>query len=258
MAAADARRLHPSVRGEVGGAERQPLHARRGAADLLHVRHAPRGLEDRVHEDRPVEAGLRLELGEQPVDVVDVLRPLDLGDHDDVEPVAGFEHGGGQVVETPRRVEAVDARPELRVAEVDLRGDLDETGARGVLLIGRHTVFEVGEQDVDRRCDVGHLRPHLLVGRREEVDHPARPERDLADGLGGPDGERSEEVLGRAHRPQPYETRPNRPKVTTRHRAARVVWARFRSADERNRARDRRVERRHSVRSSTRRPRFVA
>ena len=35
-----------------------------------------------------VEAGLGLELGEQAVDVVDVLGPLDLRDHDHVELVA--------------------------------------------------------------------------------------------------------------------------------------------------------------------------
>ena len=49
---------------------------------------ALRGLEDRVDEDRPVEARLGLELGEQAVDVVDVPGALDLGDHHHVELVA--------------------------------------------------------------------------------------------------------------------------------------------------------------------------
>ena len=35
---------------------------------------AERGLEDRVDEDRPLEPGLRLELRQQAVDVVDVPR----------------------------------------------------------------------------------------------------------------------------------------------------------------------------------------
>ena len=78
VAAADAGGLHPAVGGEVGRAEREALHARGGAADLLDVRHAAGGLEDRVHQDRPVEPGLGLELGEQPVDVVDVLGALHL------------------------------------------------------------------------------------------------------------------------------------------------------------------------------------
>ena len=69
-------RLHPAVRREVGRPEREPLHPRAGAADLLDVRHAPGGLEDGVHEDRPRQAGARLELGEEPVDVVDVLGAL--------------------------------------------------------------------------------------------------------------------------------------------------------------------------------------
>ena len=88
MAAADAGGLHPPVRGEVGRAEGQALHARRRAADLLDVGDATSGLEDRVDQQRLRQPGLRLELGEQPVDVVDVLRPLDLRDHDHVDLVA--------------------------------------------------------------------------------------------------------------------------------------------------------------------------
>ena len=88
MAAADARRLHAPRRGEVGRAEADALHARAGGADLLDVGDAERGLEDGVDEDRPLELVLGLELRQQAVDVVDVPRPLDLGDHDDLEPVA--------------------------------------------------------------------------------------------------------------------------------------------------------------------------
>ena len=47
----------------------------------------------------------------------------------------------------------------------------------------------------------GTFDAHLLVGGREEVDHPARRERDLADGLGSTDGERTEEVFGWSHDP---------------------------------------------------------
>ena len=85
VAAADPGGLHAAVGGQVGGAERQALHAGAGGADLLDVGHAPGGLEDGVHEQRLGEPGLGLELGEQAVDVVDVLGALDLGDHDDVE-----------------------------------------------------------------------------------------------------------------------------------------------------------------------------
>ena len=117
VAAADAGGLHAAVGGEVGGAERQALHAGAGGADLLDVGDAPGRLEDGVDEQRPVEPGLGLELGEQPVDVVDVLGPLDLGDHDDVELVADLGDRGDEVVEAPRRVERVDPGPQLGVAE---------------------------------------------------------------------------------------------------------------------------------------------
>ena len=99
MAAAHPGRLHPTVGGEVGRAEREALHPRRGAADLLDVGDAAGGLEDRVHQDRAVQPGLGLELGEQPVDVVDVLGALHLRHHDHVELVADLGDQRGQVVE---------------------------------------------------------------------------------------------------------------------------------------------------------------
>ena len=99
VAATDAGRLHPTVGGEVGRTEGEALHPGRGAADLLDVDHAARGLEDRVHQDRPLQPGLGLELGEQPVDVVDVLGALHLRDHHHVELVADLGDQGGQVVE---------------------------------------------------------------------------------------------------------------------------------------------------------------
>ena len=187
MAAADAGRLHATVGGEVGGAERQALHPRGCAADLLDVGDAASRLEDRVHEQRLGEPGLRLELGEQAVDVVDVLGALDLGDHDDVEPVADLADERGEIVEHPRRVEAVDPGPQLGVAEVDLLADLHQPGASGLLRVRGDGVLEIAQQDVDLGRDVGELGRHLVQVRREEVDHPRRRERDLAGtGSGAP------------------------------------------------------------------------
>ena len=88
MAAADARRLHAARGGEVGGAEAHALHARARGADLLDVGDAERGLEDGVHQDRPLHLVLRLELREQAIDVVDVPGALDLRDHHHLELVA--------------------------------------------------------------------------------------------------------------------------------------------------------------------------
>ena len=199
--AADPGGLHAAVGGQVGGAEAEALHPGRGPADLLDVGHAARRLEDGVDEERAGEAGLGLELGDQTVDVVDVLGALDLGDHDDVELVADLGDGGDEVVEAPGGVEGVDAGPELGVLRVPRLADLDEPGAGGLLVGGRHAVLEVAEQDVDRGRDVGDLRHHLRVRSGEEVDHPRRGERDLPHRLGGADGQGTEEVLGAAHQP---------------------------------------------------------
>jgi hypothetical protein len=182
VAAADARRLHAPRRGQVGRPEAHALHARGGRRDLLEVRHAERGLEDRVDEQRLLEAGLRLELGEQAVDVVDVPRALDLRDHDHVELVADLGDERQQVVEHPRRVERVHAGPQLRVADVDLLADADQAGACGLLVVDGNRVLEVAEDDVRLLGDVGQLADDLLVRRVEEVDHPRRPERHVDDG----------------------------------------------------------------------------
>ena len=102
-----------------------------------------------------VEAGLGLELGEEAVDVVDVLGPLDLRDHDHVELVADLGDGGGEVVERPRRVERVDPGPELGVAEVDRSWPTSTRPGPGrLLVVGRDAVLEVAEEDVDlsARC----------------------------------------------------------------------------------------------------------
>ena len=195
VAAADARRLHAPRRGEVGRAEAHALHARAGGGDLLEVRHAVRRLEDRVHEDRALEAapwpragragGRRSGCPTAPSTfgtmITSSLSPISLTSL-------------RQVVEHPRGLERVDARPQLRVAEVDLAADLDQALARGLLAVDRHGVLEVAEQDVDLGRDVGRLGDHLLVGEVEEVDHPRRQERDLAERLGRVDGERLEEV----------------------------------------------------------------
>ena len=200
MTTADARRLHPAVGREVRRAEADALHPRARPADRLDVGHPPCRLEDRVDEDRPGQAGPCLELGQQPVDVVDVLRPLNLRDHDDVEPVADLGDERDEVVEDPRAVERVDPGPQLGVlAEVRRLRDVDQALTGALLVLGLDGVLEVAEQDVDRADEVGDLRRHLRVARVEEVDHPAGSRRNLPDRDGGPDREGGEEVLGAAH-----------------------------------------------------------
>ncbi len=110
-----------------------------------------------VEHDRALDAGLRLELGEQAVHVVDVPRTLDLRDHDHGELVADLGDDLRDVVEHPRRLERVDAHPQGGVAEVDVAADGDEALAGGLLALDRHGVLEVAEQDVDLPRDVGRL-----------------------------------------------------------------------------------------------------
>src|SRR6185312_2829557 len=119
---------------------------------------------------------------------------LDLGDHHDVEFVPDLAHERGQVIEHPRRLEAVDPRPELGLAELHLLADADQAIASGLLAIDRYRVLQVSEQDVHGRRDVGDLRDHLLVGEVQEMDHPRGLERDLQDRRGGADRERLSEV----------------------------------------------------------------
>ena len=194
VAAADARGLHAPRRRQVGGAEAHALDARAGGGDLLEVRHAERRLEDRVDEDRAVEAGLGLELGEQAVDVVDVPGALDLRHHDHLELLADLAHQLGEVVQNPGALQGVDAGPEGGGAEVVLLGGLDQAGAGGLLAVDRDGVLEVAEQDVGFLRDGARLGDHLLVREVEEVDHPRGLDGDLAQRLGGADRLGQEEV----------------------------------------------------------------
>ena len=152
-----------------------------------------------MDEDRALQAGSRLELGQQAVDVVDVPGPFDLGDHHDLEPVADLAHDPGQVVQHPWRLERVDAGPQRGLAQIHLPADPDQPLARGLLAVDRHRVLEVAEQDVGLGRDVGGLGHHLLVGEVEEVDHPRRLEGDLGQRIGRPDGLGLEEVARIAH-----------------------------------------------------------
>ena len=218
MAAAHARRLHAPRGGQVGRADAHALHARRRRRDRLDVRDAERGLEDRVHEDRPLQPVARLELREQAVDVVDVPRALDLRDHDDVQPVADLADEPQQVVQHPRRVERVDARPQRRRPQVDLAPDPHQALARGLLAVDRHRVLEVAEQDVGALRHLRQLGRHLLVARVEEVDHPRRRDRDLERRVRRPHGQGLGEVARVAHRrdasgaaPRPRRVHPAPP-----------------------------------------------
>ena len=88
---------------------------------------------------------------DQHVDGVDVGGRADLGDHDQVEPVAGLLQHVDHVAVHVLGVEAVDAHREGLGAPVDLVDRLDDVLARLLLLVRGHRVLEVEEDHVGRR-----------------------------------------------------------------------------------------------------------
>ena len=169
-------------------------------ADLLDVGHAAGRLEDGVHEERLGQPGLGLELGEQAVDVVDVLGALDLRDHDDVE------RSPTSVTAVMRSSSPHGESRELTRVQSWVSPKARRSGRPRPGRPGRPPCRSAGTPSSRLASststvggDVGDLGHHLRVRRREEVDHPRRPDRDLPDRLGRADGQRAEEVLGAAH-----------------------------------------------------------
>ena len=139
------------------------------------------------------------ELREQAIDVVDVPRPFDLRDHDHVELVSDLADDSDQVVEHPRTVERVDPHPELGLTELDLARDADQPFTSVDLAISLDRVLEVAEQHVDLGNEVGNFARHLRIAGIEEVNHPARPERDFTRRFGSANGQGFEEIAVVAH-----------------------------------------------------------
>ena len=126
---------------------------------------------------------------------------LDLRDHDDVERVADLGDRGGEVVEAPRRVEAVDPGPELGVAHVHGAGRprparpgrppcrRPARRPRGWRAGCRPSARSRGPWPTIFGFDGG--KKWIIRDGRNGISRS---------GSGAPDGERSEEVLGAAHR----------------------------------------------------------
>jgi hypothetical protein len=152
-----------------------------------------------VHLQGFLDVVLGLELGQQAVDVVDVPRPFDLGDHDHVKLVADRRDDREQVVEDPGAIEAVDAGPKGRLAEIVLLRDIDQPFARRLLVGRRDRIFQVAQEDIDLRDEVRDLGTHLLQLRREEVNHAVRPRGHRGGRLRRAGGERDEEGSGITH-----------------------------------------------------------
>ena len=199
MAAADAGRLHGAGSGKIGGTETDAVHARRSGGDRGDVVDALGGLEDGVDEDRLFHRVLGFELGEQLIEIMNVPCTLDLGQHDDVELVADGGDDLGDVVEHPRRIERVDARPQSGRAEIVGLRHGDEAGSCRRLGVGGNRVLEIAEHHVDLLNELGHPRAQLFQVRRHEVNHALEPHRQFAQRRRRANRERLEKITRQFH-----------------------------------------------------------
>ena len=94
------------------------MHARRGAGDVGDIVDALGGFENGVDQDRFLDAVLGFELRQKLIEIMDVPGAFDLRQHDDVELLADGGDDLGNIVEHPRRIERVDARPQSGLAEI--------------------------------------------------------------------------------------------------------------------------------------------
>ena len=145
------------------------------------------------------EPALRLELREQPIDVVDVPGAFDLRDHDHVELVADLADDGRQVVEEPGAVEAVHPRPELGRPKSVSRAIFTSPSRAATLFSTSIASSRFASRMSHLLGDLRHLRRHARIARVEEVDHPRGAEGNLAQRLGRADAERLGEVSRVAH-----------------------------------------------------------
>ena len=176
------------------------MHARGGGRDVGHVVDTLGGFQDGVDQDRALDAVLRLELGEELVEIVDVPDALDLGQHDHVELVADRRDDLDDVVERPWRVERIDPRPQPGGAEIIGLGHLDEAAPRRLLGVGGNGVLEVAEHDVHLADQVRHLLAYLGDVGRHEMDHALEPHRQFAQRRRRADRQRLEELTRQLHR----------------------------------------------------------
>ena len=147
--------LHAAVGCKVCWSERDALHTRRCGANLFNVCNSASSFKNGVKKERLFQTSASFELCKKTIDVMDIFWAFDFRNHDDVELVAGFCHDVDEVVEEPRRVEAIDAAPQLSGAEIKSVRHLDEASASCFLVCHRNCIFEVSENDVDVRNGVG-------------------------------------------------------------------------------------------------------
>ena len=199
MAAADPRRLHGAGGCKIGRTETDAVHARRGAGDGGDVVDAFGGLEDGVDQDRLFHTVLGFELRQKLIEIMDVPDAFDLRQHDDVELLADRGDDLSNVIEHPRRVERVDARPQSGLAKIATLGHGDEAISCGRFRVRWNRILQIAEHHVDLMHQFGHPRPHFLDMRRHEMDHALQPQRQVAQRRRRPDRQGFEEIARQFH-----------------------------------------------------------
>ena len=147
MRRADAHGAGARGGGIVGNAETHGLVALGALGDGLDIGHAERGLDQQFQADLLLALFILLDLGDQHVDGVDVLRHADLGDQDHVEPRAVLDHVN-HVAIGEVGVETVDADHHGLGAPVDVVEALDDILAGLLLVVGRDRVLEIQKDNV--------------------------------------------------------------------------------------------------------------
>ena len=129
----------------------------------------------------------RFELRQKLIEIVNVPRPFDLRQHDDVELVADGRDDLQQIVERPGAVERVDAGPEAGVAEIVRGGHFDEAAPRSFFGVGGNGVFQIAEHHIDLAGDVGGTAARIfsMCGGMKWIIRSSRTGR-VADGGGAP------------------------------------------------------------------------
>ena len=131
----------------VGDAEAHGLDALGGLRDGLDIGHAERRLDQELEADLLLALLVLLDLRDQHVDGVDVLRHAGLGDQDHVEARAVLDHVDHVAIGVVG-VEAVDADHHGLAAPIEIVEALDDVLARLLLVVRRDGVFQVEEDDV--------------------------------------------------------------------------------------------------------------
>ena len=140
----------------------QRFVALRRAGDGVDVHQATRGLDDQLEADALLAALGGLDLGAQHVEGVDILGHVDLGQHDQVEPLAGVLHQVDHVAVHVVGIGGVDAHRDRLAAPVQIVDGVDHQLAGALLVVRGDRVFQVEEHDIGVR--LGRLLEEPGVG----------------------------------------------------------------------------------------------